>query len=83
MYRSVRRHINWNTWQPDLREDLAHLVDNIKQCICYIASAASPGTKNSAQTPTSGPMACTVLLQLLRPAIETPCSAAGVRGPGL
>jgi len=39
---SVRRHINWNTQRPDLREDLAHLVDNIKRRVCGIASAGSP-----------------------------------------
>ncbi|NQV83701.1 MAG: hypothetical protein HQ494_07765 [Rhodospirillales bacterium] len=37
----VRRHINWNRWRPDLREDLAHLVDHIKRRICGIASAGS------------------------------------------
>ncbi|MCF6328938.1 MAG: ParB/RepB/Spo0J family partition protein [Henriciella sp.] len=39
---TVRRHINWNTWHPDLREDLAHLVDYIKRRICGIASAGFP-----------------------------------------
>ncbi len=38
----VRRHINWNNWQPDLREDLAHLVNNIKRRVCGIASAGFP-----------------------------------------
>ena len=38
----VRRHINWNTYRPDLREDLVHLVQDIKQRICGIASAGSP-----------------------------------------
>ena len=28
---TVRRHINWNTQRPDLREDLAHLVQYIKR----------------------------------------------------
>ena len=35
----VRRHINWNTHGPDLREDLALLVDNTKRRVCGIASA--------------------------------------------
>ena len=39
---TVRRHINWNNWQPDLREDLAHLVQDIKRRICGIASAGLP-----------------------------------------
>ena len=39
---SVRRHINWNTEQSDLKEDLAHLVQDIKRRICGIASAGSP-----------------------------------------
>jgi hypothetical protein len=39
---TVRRHINWNTQRPDLRENLAHLVDNIKRRVCGIASAGSP-----------------------------------------
>ncbi len=38
----VRRHINWNTQRPDLKEDLAHLVQDIKQRICGIASAGFP-----------------------------------------
>jgi len=38
----VRRHINWNNQRPDLKEDLAHLVDNIKRRICGIASAGFP-----------------------------------------
>ena len=37
----VRRHIKWNRWQPDLREDLAHQVDNIKRRVCGIAIAGS------------------------------------------
>jgi signal transduction histidine kinase len=39
---TVRRHIKWNIWRPDLREDLAHLVDYIKRRICGIASAEFP-----------------------------------------
>jgi hypothetical protein len=39
---SVRRHINWNTEQSDLKEDLAHLVCYFKRRICGIASAGSP-----------------------------------------
>ena len=39
---TVRRHINWNTQRPDLKEDLAHLVQDIKQRICGIASAGFP-----------------------------------------
>ena len=39
---TVRRHINWNNQRPDLKEDLAHLVDNIKRRICGIASAGFP-----------------------------------------
>jgi hypothetical protein len=38
----VCRHINWNTHGPDLKEDLAHLVDNVKRRICGIASAGFP-----------------------------------------
>ena len=38
---SVRRHINWNNQRPDLKEDLAHLVDDFKRRICGIASAGS------------------------------------------
>ena len=38
----VRRHSNWNNQQPDLKEDLAHLVQYIKRRICGIASAGSP-----------------------------------------
>ena len=38
----VGRHIKWNTWRPDLKEDLAHLVDNIKRRVCFYASAVSP-----------------------------------------
>ncbi|MDP7549289.1 MAG: FecR domain-containing protein, partial [Alphaproteobacteria bacterium] len=37
-FSTVRRHINWNNLQPDLREDLAHLVQDIKRRICGIAS---------------------------------------------
>ncbi|MBT5192943.1 MAG: ATP-binding cassette domain-containing protein, partial [Rhodospirillaceae bacterium] len=36
---TVRRHINWNNQQLDLKEDLAHLVQDIKRRICGIASA--------------------------------------------
>jgi hypothetical protein len=39
---SVRRHINWNNQRPDLKEDLAHLVQDIKRRICGIASAGFP-----------------------------------------
>ncbi len=39
---SVRHHINWNKQRPDLKEDLAHLVQDIKRRICGIASAGSP-----------------------------------------
>ncbi|MBT4939626.1 MAG: TRAP transporter small permease, partial [Rhodospirillaceae bacterium] len=35
----VRRHSNWNNQRPDLKEDLAHLVQYIKRRICGIASA--------------------------------------------
>ena len=42
MDKTVRRHIKWNTWLPDLREDLAHLVQDIKRRVCGIASAGSP-----------------------------------------
>ena len=35
----VRRHINWNNQRPDLKEDLAHLVQYIKRRVCGIASA--------------------------------------------
>ena len=38
----VRRHINWDHQQPDLKEDLVHLVQDIKRRICGIASAGSP-----------------------------------------
>jgi hypothetical protein len=38
----VRHHSNWNNQQLDLKEDLAHLVDNIKRRICDIASAGFP-----------------------------------------
>jgi hypothetical protein len=38
----VRRYINWNNQGPDLKEDLAHLVQDIKRRICGIASAGSP-----------------------------------------
>jgi hypothetical protein len=39
---SVRRHINWNNQQLDLKEDPAHLVQDIKRRICGIASAGLP-----------------------------------------
>ena len=39
---TVRRHSNWNNQRPDLKEDLAHLVQDIKRRICGIASAGSP-----------------------------------------
>ena len=39
--RSVRRHIIWNNLRPDLKEDLAHLVQDIKRRICGIAGAGS------------------------------------------
>jgi hypothetical protein len=39
---AVRRHIKWNTWRRNLREDLAHLVQDIKRRICGIASAGFP-----------------------------------------
>jgi len=39
---TVRRHINWNNQGPDLKEDLAHLVQDIKRRICGIASAGFP-----------------------------------------
>jgi hypothetical protein len=38
----VRRHIIWHKLRPDLKEDLAHLVQDIKRRICGIASAGSP-----------------------------------------
>ena len=38
----VRRHINWNNQRPDLKEDLAHLVQDIKRRICGVASAWFP-----------------------------------------
>ena len=38
----VRRHINWNNLRPDLKEDLVHLVQDIKRRICGIASAGIP-----------------------------------------
>ena len=38
----VRRHINWNKHGPDLKEDLAHLVQDIKRRICGVASAGFP-----------------------------------------
>ena len=40
--RPVRRHIIWNNLRPDLKEDLAHLVQDIRRRICGIASAGSP-----------------------------------------
>ena len=39
---TVRRHIIWNNLRPDLKEDLAHLVQDIRRRICGIASAGSP-----------------------------------------
>ena len=39
---SVRLHINWNKHGPDLKEDLAHLVQDIKRRICGVASAGFP-----------------------------------------
>ena len=36
------RHINWNNLRSDLKEDLAHLVQDIKRRICGIAIAGSP-----------------------------------------
>ena len=39
MAKGVRRHINWNTQRPDLREALVHLVGYIKRHFCGIASA--------------------------------------------
>jgi len=38
----VRRHINWNSQGPDLREALVHLVGYIKRRICGIASVGLP-----------------------------------------
>ena len=38
----VRRHINWNNLRPDLKEDLAHLVQDIRRLVCGIAIAVSP-----------------------------------------
>jgi hypothetical protein len=38
----VRRHINWTNLRPDLKGDLAHLVQDIKRHICGIASAGLP-----------------------------------------
>ena len=38
----VRRHINWNNLRPDLKEDLAHLVQDIRRRVCGIAIAVSP-----------------------------------------
>jgi len=38
----VRRHIIWNNLRPYLKEDLAHLVQDIKRRIRGIASAGSP-----------------------------------------
>ena len=38
----VRRHIKWNIQRPDLREDLAHLVQDVMRRVCGIASAGSP-----------------------------------------
>ena len=42
LYSAVRRHINWNTQGPDLKEGLAHLVQDIKRRVCGIASAGIP-----------------------------------------
>ncbi|MBT3810659.1 MAG: hypothetical protein HOF99_14245 [Rhodospirillaceae bacterium] len=39
---TVRRHINWNNLRPDLKEDLAHLVQDIRRRVCGIAIAVSP-----------------------------------------
>jgi hypothetical protein len=39
---NVRRHMNWNNQRPDLKEDLAHLVQDIKRRICNVASAGLP-----------------------------------------
>ena len=39
---TVRRHIIWNNLRPDLKEDLAHLVQYIRRRICSVASAGSP-----------------------------------------
>ena len=39
---TVRRHIIWNNLRPDLKEDLAHLAQDIRRRICGIASAGSP-----------------------------------------
>ena len=38
----VCRHINWNNLRPDLKEDLAHLVQDIRRRVCGIAIAVSP-----------------------------------------
>ena len=38
----VRRHINWNNQRPDLKEDLARLVQDIRRRICGVASAGFP-----------------------------------------
>jgi len=40
--KSVRRHINWDKLGADLKENLAHLVQDIRRRICGIASAGSP-----------------------------------------
>ena len=37
--RLVRRQINWNNWRPDLREHVAHLIVEVKQRPCGVASA--------------------------------------------
>ena len=39
---TVRRHINWNNLRPDLKEDLDHLVQDIRRRVCGIAIAVSP-----------------------------------------
>jgi len=38
----VRRHINRNNQRPDLKEDLARLVQDIRRRICGVASAGFP-----------------------------------------
>ena len=42
LFARVRRHINWNNLRPDLKEDLAHLVQDIRRRVCGIAIAVSP-----------------------------------------
>ena len=41
-FRDCLSSCNWNNLRPDLREDLAHLVNNIKRRVCGIASAGFP-----------------------------------------